>query len=171
MQIANRMEMITPFYVMELLRRAKQLEAEGRDIIHMEIGEPDFATPEPITNAGLAYIKDSLLTQFDGSKYADIIVEIPVMTVLATDVFDTFMSLNNFYDIVNSDMTDERIALAFQKGEFPYEYIGDLRGLIVKVNSPLAVRSSSLLEDAINHPFAGVYGTKMIPNNQPDADT
>lgn len=57
MQIANRMEMITPFYVMELLRRAKQLEAEGRDIIHMEIGEPDFATPEPITNAGLAYIK------------------------------------------------------------------------------------------------------------------
>ncbi|MCK5664151.1 MAG: aminotransferase class I/II-fold pyridoxal phosphate-dependent enzyme, partial [Thiotrichaceae bacterium] len=57
MPIANRMEMITPFYVMELLRRAKQLEAEGRDIIHMEIGEPDFATPEPITNAGLAYIK------------------------------------------------------------------------------------------------------------------
>ena len=57
MPIANRMEMITPFYVMELLRRAKQLEAEGRDIIHMEIGEPDFATPESITNAGLAYIK------------------------------------------------------------------------------------------------------------------
>jgi len=57
MQIASRMEMITPFYVMELLRRAKQLETEGRDIIHMEIGEPDFATPEPITNAGLAYIK------------------------------------------------------------------------------------------------------------------
>ena len=58
MQIADRMEMITPFYVMELLRRAKQLEAEGRDIIHMEIGEPDFATPEPITKAGLAYIKE-----------------------------------------------------------------------------------------------------------------
>lgn len=57
MQIASRMDLITPFYVMELLRRAKQLEAEGRDIIHMEIGEPDFATPEPITNAGLAYIK------------------------------------------------------------------------------------------------------------------
>ncbi len=57
MQIASRMDMITPFYVMELLRRAKQLEAEGRDIIHMEIGEPDFATPEPITQAGLAYIK------------------------------------------------------------------------------------------------------------------
>ncbi|NOQ63437.1 MAG: pyridoxal phosphate-dependent aminotransferase [Methyloprofundus sp.] len=57
MQIADRMEKITPFYVMELLRRAKQLEAEGRDIIHMEIGEPDFATPAAITKAGLDYIK------------------------------------------------------------------------------------------------------------------
>ncbi len=57
MQIAERMGVITPFYVMELLRRAKQLEAEGRDIIHMEIGEPEYATPEPIINAGINYIK------------------------------------------------------------------------------------------------------------------
>lgn len=57
MKIAHRMEKITPFYVMELLARAKQLEAEGRDIIHMEIGEPDFTTPELITKAGLDYIK------------------------------------------------------------------------------------------------------------------
>ncbi len=57
MQIASRMEAITPFYVMELLARAKQLEAQGRDIVHMEIGEPDFATPKPIIDAGIAYIK------------------------------------------------------------------------------------------------------------------
>lgn len=57
MQVASRMEAITPFYVMELLGRAKQLEAEGRDIIHMEIGEPEFATPDPIINAGINYIK------------------------------------------------------------------------------------------------------------------
>jgi len=56
MQIAKRMEVITPFYVMELLRRAKQLEAEGRDIIHMEIGEPALPTPELITQAGIEYI-------------------------------------------------------------------------------------------------------------------
>ncbi len=56
MQIANRMEMITPFYVMELLRRAKELEAEGRDIIHMEIGEPTLPTPELITQAGIEYV-------------------------------------------------------------------------------------------------------------------
>ncbi|RLA21320.1 MAG: pyridoxal phosphate-dependent aminotransferase [Gammaproteobacteria bacterium] len=57
MQIASRMEAITPFYVMELLARAKQLEAQGRDIVHMEIGEPDFMTPRPIIDAGIAYIK------------------------------------------------------------------------------------------------------------------
>jgi len=57
MQVASRMEAITPFYVMELLRRAKQLEAQGRNILHMEIGEPEFATPKPIIDAGVAYIK------------------------------------------------------------------------------------------------------------------
>ncbi|MDC9728693.1 MAG: pyridoxal phosphate-dependent aminotransferase [Methyloprofundus sp.] len=56
MHIAKRMQTITPFYVMELLRRAKQLESEGRDIIHMEIGEPALPTPELITQAGLQYV-------------------------------------------------------------------------------------------------------------------
>ncbi len=57
MQVASRMETITPFYVMELLSRAKQLEAEGRDIIHMEIGEPEHTTPKPIIEAGVDYIR------------------------------------------------------------------------------------------------------------------
>ena len=121
--------------------------------------------------SGLAYIKDSLLTKFDKNKYPNIAVEIPNLTVLGTEVFDKFMELNKFYDIIDSNLTDERIAHAFQKGEFPFEFIGDLRALIEKAKTPLAIRSSSLLEDAINHPFAGVYGTKMIPNNQPDADS
>lgn len=120
---------------------------------------------------GLAYIKDSLLTKLDSNRFPNISIKIPVMTVIGTEVFDQFIKLNNLYDIINDDLSDERIAHAFQKGEFPYEYIGDIRGLIEKVKTPLAVRSSSLLEDAINHPFAGVYGTKMIPNNQPDADS
>ena len=56
-QIAHRMHGITPFYVMELLQRAKQLEQLGRDIIHMEIGEPDFATPAAILEAGLQFLQ------------------------------------------------------------------------------------------------------------------
>lgn len=54
---AKRTEGISPFYVMELLRRAKQLEAQGRDIVHMEIGEPDFMTPSPIVAAGVEHIE------------------------------------------------------------------------------------------------------------------
>ncbi len=57
MQIANRMDGFSPFYVMELLQRAKQLEAQGREIIHMEVGEPDFPTPQAIISAGLKNIQ------------------------------------------------------------------------------------------------------------------
>jgi aspartate/methionine/tyrosine aminotransferase len=56
-RLAKRTQGISPFYVMELLHRAKQLEAQGRDIIHMEIGEPDFATPQAIVEAGIKHLK------------------------------------------------------------------------------------------------------------------
>ncbi len=65
-------------------------------------------------------------------------------------------------------MPDDRIGLAFEQADLPVEMLGDLRALITQVKTPLAIRSSSLLEDALNRPFAGVYGTKMIPNNQFD---
>ena len=54
---ADRLAEIEPFHVVELLARARQLEAEGRDVIHMEVGEPDFPTPEPIVNAAVNAIK------------------------------------------------------------------------------------------------------------------
>jgi hypothetical protein len=60
------------------------------------------------------------------------------------------------------------IALAFQKATLPAEWLGDLRAVAEEARVPLACRSSSLLEDALGRPFAGVYGTKMIPGNQPD---
>ena len=53
---ASRLQKIAPFHVMELLARAKTLEAQGRDIIHMEVGEPDFTTPEPIIAAAQAHL-------------------------------------------------------------------------------------------------------------------
>jgi hypothetical protein len=121
---------------------------------------------------GLAFIKDSLLSRFSEKDFPDFTVRIPTMTVLATDVFDAFMKLNNLYDIAySSERDDEQIAHAFQRSNLPPEVVGDLRALAVAIHSPLAVRSSSLFEDALREPFAGVYGTKMIPNNQFDADS
>ncbi len=115
---------------------------------------------------GLVFISDILKTSIDHAKYSQLTISIPHFTVLTTDIFDAFMKRNDLYDIAFSDESDTRIANAFQKAELPAEYTGDLMSLVSKVKSPLAVRSSSLLEDAMFQPFAGVYGTKMIPNNQ-----
>ncbi len=98
-------------------------------------------------------------------------VSIPRMTVLTTEVFDTFMERNNLFKTAFSDLHDDRIAHAFQKAQISRPDLHDVVGLIDRVHQPLAVRSSSLLEDALYHPFAGVYATKMIPNNQPDVET
>lgn len=117
---------------------------------------------------GLAAIDEMLVSHFSGDDFPEIEVSIPAMTVICTDVFDAFMERNNLYQIANSDQPDERIAHAFQKADLPFEILGALRALIEKVHSPLAIRSSSLLEDSTNEPFAGIYATKMTPNNQFD---
>ncbi len=121
--------------------------------------------------AGLNLVRERILTRLSRDDFPGIDINIPTLTVLTTDLFDSFMERNDLYEIALSDSPDERIALAFQKGELPAEFVGDLRALIASVHTPLAIRSSSLLEDALAHPFAGVYGTKMIPNNQADTDT
>jgi hypothetical protein len=98
-------------------------------------------------------------------------IDIPRFTVVTADVFDDFMRQDRVREIAASEESDDRIALAFQQASLPVEFLGDLRALVEQVHSPLAVRSSSLLEDALAEPLAGVYATKMLPNNQPDAAT
>ncbi|MFC1536012.1 PEP/pyruvate-binding domain-containing protein [Candidatus Neomarinimicrobiota bacterium] len=109
--------------------------------------------------------------EFDRNNFPQIDVNIPVLTVLRTDVFDKFMKSNDLFEIAYSDIPDDRISHAFQNAALPFEVLGDLRALISEVHIPLAIRSSSMLEDAMFEPFAGIYGTKMTPNNQPDTDT
>ena len=116
---------------------------------------------------GLVRVQTLLSSVFQEVEPREISVEIPRLAVIGADVFDTFMERNDLYGTALSDLPDERISLAFQKADLPTEILGDLRALIEGVHSPLAIRSSSLLEDALYRPFAGVYETKMIPNNQP----
>ncbi|MGB2986756.1 MAG: PEP/pyruvate-binding domain-containing protein [Phycisphaerae bacterium] len=120
---------------------------------------------------GLAFIKGVLERDLPADTFSGIEVGVPRLTVITTDHFDRFMQRNDLRERAFSDAPDDRIAHAFQSAELPVEIVGDLRGLIEKVHTPLAIRSSSLLEDALHHPFAGVYATKMIPNNQLDATT
>jgi hypothetical protein len=119
---------------------------------------------------GLVSVRDILNTELPVDKFSSIKIDIPSMVIVCTDVFDAFMDGNNLYEIVSSDLSDAHIAHAFQKADLPFEILGDLRSIVEDVHTPLAIRSSSMLEDTMKAPFAGIYATKMIPNNEYDPD-
>lgn len=138
----------------------------GSDEVISRIGEGSLGGKAQ----GLAFASRMLASGAPGTFPQGISVGVPRLVVLATDVFDAFMERNDLYEVALSDLPDDRMAHAFQQADLPTEFLGDLRGLIEGVHAPLAIRSSSLLEDALYRPFAGVYETKMIPNNQPGSD-
>jgi hypothetical protein len=119
---------------------------------------------------GLASMREILESRLAPSFRPHIEVAIPTLTVITTEFFDLFMRENDLAEVAASAERDEAIAGAFQRADLPAPLVGDLRALIAQVRTPLAVRSSSLLEDALFEPFASVYATKMIPNNHLDPD-
>ena len=113
---------------------------------------------------GLAFIdqiikKNPICDNFDGVS-----ISIPRTVVLCTDIFDEFMSSNNLYPIALSDADDATILEHFLKAKLPLRLPEDFTALFEVVDKPLAIRSSSLLEDSHYQPFAGIYSTYMIPN-------
>jgi pyruvate phosphate dikinase-like enzyme len=115
---------------------------------------------------GLEWAYNVLRDRVDQKAYPEFTIDIPWFWVIASDWFDQFMEQNSLYDIALSDTRDPHMANAFQKAELPAELVEELKDLIAGVQLPLAVRSSSSMEDALKQPFAGVYATKMVPNNQ-----
>lgn len=97
--------------------------------------------------------------------YDNFPVKIPRTVVLCTDIFDEFMNNNDLYPVALSDLPDVDILDHFLKAILPDHLLEDLAALLEVIRGPLAVRSSSLLEDSHYQPFAGVYKTYMIPNN------
>lgn len=120
---------------------------------------------------GLLSIASVLAEKIKHENFPNIQLSIPSFTVIRTDIFNLFMERNKLNKAAFNDMPDDRIAHVFQKAKLPFEILGDLQALATNVRHPLAVRSSSLLEDAMYEPFAGIYATKMTPNNQMDADS
>jgi hypothetical protein len=111
-----------------------------------------------------------ILDRLDTGAFPGLEIAVPRLTVLTTDLFDLFVRHNGLDALLRSDEPDEAIARAFQAAELPSIVVGDLRALAESYREPIAVRSSSLLEDDLRHPFAGVYETKMLPNQAPSAD-
>ena len=113
---------------------------------------------------GLAFL-DSLIKRNRLSyKYPDVVISIPRTVVIGTDIFDEFMEENNLHEIALSDRADSEILARFIKARLPYRIHEDLYAFVSCVNTPIAIRSSSLLEDSHYQPFAGIYSTYMIPN-------
>ncbi|MFA8449731.1 MAG: PEP/pyruvate-binding domain-containing protein [Bacteroidales bacterium] len=118
---------------------------------------------------GLAFLdslikRNHLYDRFDGVS-----ITIPRTTVLGTDIFDDFMEENNLYHIALAlDLPDNEILEHFVAARLPLRVHEDLYTLIGVVKNPIAIRSSSLLEDSHYQPFAGIYSTYMVPNIQND---
>ena len=112
---------------------------------------------------GLAFLDNIIKRHAELNQYEHAQVSIPKTVVLCTDFFDEFMEKNNLYPIALSDASDEEILQHFMRAQLPDSLIADFFTFFDAVKSPIAVRSSSLLEDAHYQPFAGIYSTYMIP--------
>ncbi len=112
---------------------------------------------------GLAFLDMLIKRNRTLEKWKSVYITIPKTVVLTTDIFDEFMEENDLYKIALSDMDDVEILNEFVQARLPFRIHEDLYTLVSFVRNPIAVRSSSLLEDSHYQPFAGIYSTYMIP--------
>ena len=112
---------------------------------------------------GLAFIDNMVKHHPEFNEFENASVAIPKTVVLCTDIFDEFMDTNNLYQVALSDVDDVTILRTFLNARLPNRLMEDFLAFFNVVNSPIAIRSSSLLEDSHYQPFAGIYSTYMIP--------
>ncbi|MGD8268369.1 MAG: PEP/pyruvate-binding domain-containing protein, partial [Desulfobacterales bacterium] len=112
--------------------------------------------------ATLLWRGSDLLTQF-----APVEIAIPQTLVITTDVFEAFVVDNGLRPLATQEATDAEVGAAFKQGRFSEDIVADLHAFLATCSGPLAVRSSSLLEDAQYRAYAGLYRTEMLPNDHP----
>lgn len=116
---------------------------------------------------GLAFVNRVLANAKLDKTFSTVRVLVPAAIAVGTDVFDAFLDDNDLRTFALGDVDDHELTRRFLEAErFPDEIVASLQGILEVLRCPLAVRSSSLLEDSQYHPFAGVYGTYMLPNNE-----
>jgi hypothetical protein len=120
---------------------------------------------------GLGFINILINNYNIHDRFAGVEISVPSAVVIATDVFDYFLENNNLFNFALNEQDDNKIIKRFLDSEnFPTDVLNRLSDFVERICEPLAVRSSSLLEDSQYQPFAGVYETYMIPNNNPDKE-
>ena len=119
---------------------------------------------------GLAFMDKILSKYIDDTRFPGVKIFIPRTVIICTDVFDRFIEQNDLMNALKQNPTDERLASIFMRADLPAVVLGDLRAFVQNIKNPIAVRSSSLLEDALFQPFAGVYSSRMLKNDSLDMD-
>jgi len=114
---------------------------------------------------GLAFVNNLINCFPVYNAFPGIRISVPRSAVICTGVFDRFMGENNLSEFALGDHTDEEIFKAFTSAKLPSDLVEDLKSYLAVTDFPLAVRSSSLLEDSHYQPFAGIYDTYFLPNN------
>src|SRR5271165_2130139 len=117
---------------------------------------------------GLAFIRHLLHQRRLGRRYPNIRIGVPATLVLTTEIFDNFLQDNDLFDLALHGDDDNEITRRFLEATFPVALIDKFLAFLQEVHYPLAVRSSSLLEDSQYQPFSGVYETFMLANQNPD---
>lgn len=117
---------------------------------------------------GLAFLNTLLKQQKLIHQFKDVFITIPHTVVIASDLFDEFMESNKLYKKALMDLSDEAILKIFMSARLPKRLTTELKSYLLINTNPIAVRSSSLLEDSYYQPFAGIYSTYFVANNHPD---
>lgn len=178
---------VSDFSGPEHLRRdlIESIEAYRREQSEILIGDfrAETFTPSPSTflrigsgslggkARGLAFVRHLLRKRRMTRRFPGITISVPPAVVLATGVFDQFLAENNLQDFALHCEDDEQIRQRFLEASLPNQLQNDLLAFLAEVQYPIAVRSSSLLEDSQYQPFTGVYETFMLGNQQPDLET
>lgn len=120
---------------------------------------------------GLAFLNSMLQKYAQYNRHPDVRIRIPRTVVVATDYFDEFLRMNGLEYVIDREDTDEELLSEFVTSQLPERLIAELKAFVATVGGPLAVRSSSKLEDSHYQPFAGIYSTYMIPRTENDDQT
>ncbi|MBO5107476.1 MAG: phosphoenolpyruvate synthase [Bacteroidales bacterium] len=134
-------------------------ESYGRHIWFSRMGDGSLGGKA----RGLAFLNSLVYKHHLADRYENVKISIPRTVVIATDYFDQFIIENDLQYVIDSDISDDEILSEFVSSRLPEPLVEELRAFLETTRSPLAVRSSSKLEDSSYQPFAGVYSTYMIP--------
>jgi hypothetical protein len=119
---------------------------------------------------GLAFV-NTLIYSFElGRLLPGINIKTPVTAIIGTDEFDMFMERNHLWDKVKDEKNFDVLKKTFVEGSLSYTLEKKLRIFLKNITKPIAVRSSSLFEDSMSQPFSGIFGTYLLPNNNPELE-